>query len=94
MLGYWDVGQPTFGSHFGAVNDTFAMDDVRCRGDEATIFACSHRTQDNCGVNRGAGVICEGLSKKTDFIPLSCYISQLPNSTIFVTVHWVFALIV
>ena len=66
MLGYSN-GQPTFYSHFGVVSSTFAMDDVRCIGNETTIFACPHIEQDNCSGNEGAGVICEGNIPVHDF---------------------------
>ena len=57
MLGF-SGGRHTTNSHFGTVNSTFAMDDVRCLGNETTILACPHTTQENCGVGEGAGVIC------------------------------------
>ena len=82
MLGYWDVGQPTRNSHFGTVNSTFAMDDVRCRGDEATIFACPHSTQDNCDGSDAAGVICEGLTDKPGYVTLSSNIMKNVSSFI------------
>ena len=82
MLGYWDVGQPTRNSHFGTVNSTFAMDDVRCRGDEATIFACPHSTQDNCDGTDAAGVICEGLTDKPGYVTLSSNIKKNISSFI------------
>ena len=59
MLGYSE-GRPTSNSLFGRVNDTFAMDDVQCLGDETTILDCPHRTNDDCGAGEGAGAICEG----------------------------------
>ena len=46
MFGYSN-GQPTFYSHFGVVSNTFAMDDVQCLANEATIIACPHIEHDN-----------------------------------------------
>ena len=60
MFGYIN-GQPTSQSYFGTVNKTFAMDDVQCLGNEATILACPHNSEDNCGGHEGAGVICRGI---------------------------------
>jgi len=57
MLGYAS-GQHTIQSKFGSVPATFAMDDVKCLGNEASILDCPHLTQDDCGVGEGAGVIC------------------------------------
>ena len=61
MLGYPCGGQHTTNSLFGRVNDTFSMDNVRCVGNETSILACPHRTQDNCNGNEGAGVLCKGI---------------------------------
>ena len=66
MLGF-SGGQPTKNSHFGRVNSLYAMDDVDCDGDEATILACPHSTRDNCGGHEGAGVICEGNFQVSQF---------------------------
>ena len=62
MLGY-NYGLPTIQSRFGAVPATFAMDDVACIGNEASLLDCPHNSQDNCGANEGAGVICENCGK-------------------------------
>ena len=45
-------------SQFGAVSDTFIMDDVHCTGSESHIGLCIHNPIDNCGASEGAGVIC------------------------------------
>ena len=57
MLGYC-FGSPTKKSHFGSVPADFAMDNVKCVGNETSIFNCAHDTVDNCGSSKGAGVIC------------------------------------
>ena len=57
MLGY-SSGQYTRQSQFGTVPSTFFLDDVRCQGNEASILDCHYSSTGNCGVNRGAGVIC------------------------------------
>ena len=56
-LGY-SSGQATSNSQFGSVSRTFAMDNVRCTGNEASLQECPHLTEDNCGSHEGAGVIC------------------------------------
>ena len=61
MLGY-PGGQLTRKSQFGQVSEYFGMDDVRCTGNEASIFDCSYTTSDNCGADEGMGVICSGDS--------------------------------
>ena len=64
MLGY-SFGQHTSESHFGSVSSTFAMDNVRCTGNETSFLDCPHLTVDDCGSYEGAGVICSnsGLSQ-------------------------------
>ena len=57
MFGYSN-GQHTTKSRFGSVNSTFAMDDVQCTGNEASLLNCPHNPVDNCGTTEGAGVIC------------------------------------
>ena len=57
MLGY-PSGLPTKKSHFGSVPADFAMDNVKCTGNETSIFDCAHDTVDDCDSNEGAGVIC------------------------------------
>ena len=64
MLGYRG-GRNTQRSFFGRVNNTFAMDNVYCVGNEDTILACPHiKVQENCVGSEGAGVICEGLTQR------------------------------
>merc|ERR1719244_882861 len=58
MIGFWS-GVAVSNSAFGQVDDDFAMDDVKCGGDETNIFACIHASQHNCGGHEGAGVRCE-----------------------------------
>ena len=48
----------TTDSHFGPVSYDFAMDDVKCKGNEASLQQCSHTTKHNCGGLDGLGVIC------------------------------------
>ena len=57
-LGYDGANQHTKKSFFGQVSDDFAMDEVRCTGNEASILDCPHQTSDNCGGSEGLGVIC------------------------------------
>ena len=49
------------------------MDDVRCVGNETTLLDCPHTTQENCGPNEGAGVIC-GVGK-----PHFCWELNVPR---------------
>ena len=57
MLGYL-TGEFTTRSRFGSVPSIFAMDNVRCKGDESTLLDCPHLTKDDCGGHEGAGAIC------------------------------------
>jgi len=57
QLGY-NYGFPTDNSFFGPVSEDFAMDEVECTGDEEYIWRCPHETEDDCGGDEGAGVIC------------------------------------
>ena len=46
-------------TNFGDVyTSNFAMDDVRCEGDEEHLQDCSYRSVDDCNISEGAGVIC------------------------------------
>jgi len=45
-------------STFGSVPYVFAMDDVQCSGNEATIQECDYNASDDCNANEGAGVQC------------------------------------
>ena len=49
---------------FGLVPEEFAMDNVKCKGDEESITACEHLKNDNCDGTEGAGVACNGKWKK------------------------------
>ena len=72
MLGYSNASH-TIQSRFGTVPDTFAMDDVKCTGNETSILDCSHLTEDNCEVTEGAGAICvdETACSKTGVLPVN-----------------------
>ena len=59
MFGF-EYGQPQITASFGqGVGDIF-MDDLRCSGEEASIFKCPYNGwgNSNCGHHRDAGVIC------------------------------------
>ena len=60
MLGYRS-GQFTEKSHFGRVSDDFGMDEVRCVGNEASIFDCDFEIGHDCFGGEGLGVICSGI---------------------------------
>ena len=57
QLGY-SYGDPFTQSHWGSVPSNFAMDEVRCGGNEMYLQECSYSTSDDCGSNEGAGVHC------------------------------------
>eukprot|EP00092_Neocalanus_flemingeri_P016178 GFUD01017510.1.p1 GENE.GFUD01017510.1~~GFUD01017510.1.p1 ORF type:complete len:614 (+),score=156.73 GFUD01017510.1:34-1875(+) len=61
MLGF-DDGEETQESQYGTVGDNMAMDDVRCKGDESTLYECGYSSYDDCDGGEGAGVVCS----KTD----------------------------
>ena len=61
LLGYNETyAKATIKSAFGIVEDNFIFDDVRCKGTEFFLEDCPHKTEDNCGADEGAGVICYG----------------------------------
>ena len=45
---------------YGSSGDDFAVDDLKCKGNEASIADCKHREwyTDNCGSHEWAGVQC------------------------------------
>jgi len=58
QLGFPGLERVTSQSHFGRVSPTFAMDNVRCNGSERRLEDCHHETDDDCGAEEGAGVVC------------------------------------
>lgn len=58
-LGYPDVMITYIESHFGAVGETFAMDNVECTGKETSLGVCVHKSTDDCGPAEAAGVLCD-----------------------------------
>ena len=73
MLGYAN-GIATTRSHFGQVSSTYAMDDVRCFGNETSILACPHSDVDDCGSSEAAGVICDQVpGSTTDYYDYTNY---------------------
>ena len=57
QLGY-TYGDAYDGSHWGDVPWEYAMDDVRCNGNEMYLQECSYSTSDDCNGHEGAGVHC------------------------------------
>ena len=41
-----------------ALTSNFAMDDVRCEGDEEHLQDCSYESVDDCGIGESASVRC------------------------------------
>jgi len=58
QLGF-STGKAVMGSTYGLVPSNFAMDDILCTGEEATIQECAYISHDDCNSNEGAGVVCE-----------------------------------
>jgi hypothetical protein len=44
--------------------DVFALDEVRCRGQESNLLDCEHSSTENCNSDEGAGVVCDARSKQ------------------------------
>ena len=52
----WDYTEAFFGA--GAASVPIHFDDVRCRGDETSLFDCRRRTGHNCRHNEDVGISC------------------------------------
>ena len=58
QLGFPGVERVTLESEFGTVSSSFAMDDVRCAGNESSLAECGHKKGDDCDGHEAAGVVC------------------------------------
>ena len=58
QLGFPGVESATVESAFGTVSAEYAMDNVRCFGNETKLKDCYHKKEDACYGNEGAGVVC------------------------------------
>ena len=58
QLGFPGVKRVTRESEFGTVSSSFAMDDVRCVGNETSLGECRHKAGDDCDGHEAAGVVC------------------------------------
>ena len=59
QLGHGPAIRAYKNSNFGRVGSNFAMDNVKCIGNERNIQDCPHITNDNCRATDGAGVKCK-----------------------------------
>ena len=58
QLGFGGAARISVGSEFGKVDNHFAMDEVRCNGNESSIQECEYSLEDNW-MCKGAGVVCQ-----------------------------------
>ena len=59
MLGFYGAEEKTTNSHFGVVEDNFLVDDVKCSGEETSLWYCGFDSKNiQCDQFEGAGVIC------------------------------------
>ena len=58
QLGFPGVERATRESEFGNVSPLFAMDNVRCGGNESRLDQCRHKAGDDCNGGEAAGVVC------------------------------------
>lgn len=60
MLGYARAVSAPFGARFGGGSGQILLDDVNCRGTEATLRDCENNglSQHNCGHSEDAGAVC------------------------------------
>lgn len=62
QLGFSGVERASLESEFGTVSSTFAMDNVRCVGNETRLTDCRHKSGDDCDGHEAAGVVCTNNS--------------------------------
>ena len=55
----------TTSSGYGAYNNSadFALDDIRCQGDEVSLEDCKYTTRENCGITEYVGVACNNTGR-------------------------------
>lgn len=58
QLGFSGALNFTVRSHFGYVPTLFALDNVNCVGNEASLNDCPHVDDNDCNFEEGAGVVC------------------------------------
>ena len=59
-LGYGGAGSPVWWAAFGAGTGSIMMDNVRCNGNEPSIFDCTNSAPLNDYHSEDAGVRCQG----------------------------------
>ena len=78
-MGFGDASEATTGASFGQGTVDIALDNVRCNGDEPSIFECAHNglRNHNCDHSKDAGIRCSGkylilsdfyIVKELDFV--------------------------
>ena len=59
MLGFKEAKEKTTNSRFGLVEENFLMDDVKCSGQEDSLWKCKFDSKNiQCNQFEGAGVVC------------------------------------
>ena len=61
-LGYSSVDTVAFNStYFGKGNASIILDNVKCVGNESTLFSCTYNTNQNCSDFEEVGIRCMGI---------------------------------
>ena len=59
QLGFGGAARISVRSEFGQVDKLYAMEKVRCKGNESTIQECKYSLSGDCYYKDGAGVVCQ-----------------------------------
>ncbi len=68
QLGFPDAENAYQGSHFGRGTGPILLDDLRCDGNESSLFSCPHNGvgSHNCGHFEDAGVRCNNTTGENE----------------------------